>query len=229
MINIQSTNNLSKAQIDRIRVLEQTCNAFDNTNGELWLSNDFNQHEDMPCFFLLSEKQTLQGVMTIFAPMSEPAEISALVLPECRRNGHFRAMLCAAKAQLTKLQLRDIFFVHESKSAAGKQMIARWNIAPHHSEYLLGYDKQHAFEADKKTNIQLKSATEEDLDELLKINADVFDRSEEGFVGMLRKSIASEKTQCFKAMSGGRTIGVCNANHTDEGLYICGFGISPAY
>jgi ribosomal protein S18 acetylase RimI-like enzyme len=228
MGNIVETNKLTTQQVSQIRALEKQCSAFDGTKRVLSLSSKFNQHADMPCFFLLYEGEELQGVLTIFALASEPAEISALVLPTCRRKGHFRALLKTAKAQLTKFDIRDILFVHETSSAAGKQMIEKWHIAPRHSEYLLVYDKQRNT-ACVQIDLLLEFATEKDIADLLKIFAGVLDASEEGFADMLHKSISGEKTQCFKATFGGEIVGMCSTGFNDEGRKIFGVAIAPAH
>ena len=228
MTYIQSTNKLSKAQIESIRALEKTCAAFDGTSGDLWLSGDFNLHESMPCFFLLFDKEALQGVLTIFAPAAAPAEVSAKVLPQCRRQGHFKAMLCKASEQLEIYGIQDIFIVHETKSIAGRQMIDEWSITQHHSEYLLIYDKKRTSTSAGQIGLQLATAEEKDFAQMLKLNAAIFG-GESGFEDMLKKSMTGKNILCYKALLNGAIIGVCNVNRTNNELYIFGLGIEPSH
>ncbi|MBT3319416.1 MAG: GNAT family N-acetyltransferase [Clostridia bacterium] len=228
MTYIQSTNKLSPAQVESIRALEKACAALDGTSGDLWLDNEFNLHENMPCFFLLFDKDALQGVLTIFAPAGAPAEISAKVLPQCRRQGHFKAMLSKASEQLGIFGIHDVFFVHETKSTAGKQMIDEWNISPHHSEYLLVYDKKYTKISTGKIGLQLAKAEQKDFEQMLKLNAAIFGK-EVDYNDILKKSMTGENILCYKVLLGGAIIGVCNVNRTNNELFIFGLGIEPAH
>ena len=105
-------------------------------------------------------------------------------------------MLCKASKQLEIFGIHDIFFVHETKSAAGKQMIDGWNISQHHSEYMLVYDKKHTRASARKLGLQLAKAEEKDFAQMLKLNAAIFG-GESGFEDMLKKSM----TTLFKVLS----------------------------
>lgn len=227
-MNLLVSNTLSESQIEEVKQLETICKLYDKTKRELFLSGELNCYPKMNCFYLLYDGALLVGVLSIFSPMAQIAEISTFVRPERRKKGYFRQMYAAAKKEILNHGIEIILFVHESSSDDGRQMIEQRDIAYNHSEYSLIYQRTFKQMASQK-NLDVRLAQEKDLPGMIQLNALAFDDSEEMSRHFVRETFNNPQMLCFVAYRGSTLIGCCNVNRAERKLNLFGLVVAPSH
>jgi len=131
-MEIVKTNILSQQQTAQIKALEDLCFAADGLENHAFLSNELNFEKSLCCFFLGIENGEPVAFLSVFAPSRAEAEIQAVTHPDFRRQGCFRAMLEAAKAEIMGAGVETVLFAVETKSVSGSAAIKK-----HPSAHLL--------------------------------------------------------------------------------------------
>ena len=229
-MRLHTTNRLTDRELARIRILEQECRFCDETKKELFLSNELNFNKEMPCFFMLYQKNALCAVLTLFAPSQDTAELSALVLPDCRRKGYFKELLAAASKEISAYGIQRILFVHETGSLDAKNMIEKWHVDLSHSEYLLSLDREAITgEARHDAGLRIRAAEEKDLRKMAELNARAFRESIGTSYNLVKETFGNEKMLSYCAFLDRELIGVCNVRLEGYRLSIFGLCIAPGY
>jgi len=221
---------LSESQRSQIEQLQQACMAFDRSGRELFLSNDINYHKKMPCFFLCNEGETLIGVLVVFAPTKETAELSAYVHPDHRRSGVFSRLLLASWEELSGFGITKYLMVVDAAGTIGKTIMTNWKAALSHSEYELVYRGGEAqVDFPFAVDCQVREAASSDLAEMVEINMAGFGEDRDSATHLVRENFNHDLTRCFVGQTGDRIFGLANVRKEGAGYYICGFVVAPAF
>lgn len=229
-MEIIELTSLNDKQTQQIQVLQQSCMAFDGSGRELFLSNDINYHKDMPCFFLSYLEEELCGVLVVFAPTMETAEISAYVHPNHRRAGVFSGLLLEAWRIIHLYNISKMLIVADAVFTVCKAILNKWKAEISHSEYLLAYQgvrQQTVFPFADRCIV--REAAELDLDKMVELNMSSFGEDRENAAHMVRENFNNQFTSCFVGQIGDEIFGLANVRKEGSDFYICGFNISPAY
>lgn len=229
MTRIECTTKLTEYQTKKIEKLQNECMATDGTQGKLCLDSALNFYGDMPCFYLSWDYGRLAGVLTVFAPVADTAEISALVKPEYRRRGHFRDMFFEARKQFNKFGVTKEVFVHEKGSPGGEEMLTAHGAAVDHSEYFMVWQAERERKPVDADGLLLKVARSCDEQDMTAINMSAFGEDEEGALNMVRKNVSCSDILCYNAFCGGEMVGVCNVNVKPDALTVFGLGVAPTH
>lgn len=217
-------NNLNDKYISDIRNLEKICKEHDRTEGDAFLSNELNFNKDIKCFFLLYEEEALISFIYMFMPSPMEAEISACTLPEERHKGYFKILLQKAMDELLRFNVNEILLVHEPGSTDAKIVLDKLGAKLDFTEYLLFYEG-----IMPEKSLELKTVTEENMAEVMKLNVDIFSDSLSVSESMVREAVNSDKITPYMVKQHGKIIGVCNVNFESEDISIFGLGIAPKY
>jgi len=228
-LHIKAVNRLNEEQITAVRDLIAQCQLKDGTKGTVVLETALNFHQDMPVVFLCYEGESLCGMLRIFAPLPNTAEISAYVLPPKRRQGLFKMLLKRAMETLSAFGYSRVLFVHEHRGRDAAEIIKRWPVQWEHAEYLLVYTGQNATPTKvMPEDLSLRYVEQDDIRDIAALSGLVF-----GDCGiaetMAQKSYEDPDVLCFCATHQGKLIGVVNARLHEDDASIFGFGISPEY
>jgi ribosomal protein S18 acetylase RimI-like enzyme len=228
-MEIIEQTSLTENQIEQIQELQQYCMAYDGSGRELFLSNDINYHKDMPCFFLSYQNAILCGVLIVFAPTMETAEISAYVHPSHRRNGIFSAMLLEAWQVIHQFNITKVLMVTDAVAVTCKEILSKWQGVLSHSEYLLVYqggEKPVSFPFAARCLI--REAEESDLEKIIQLNMAGFGEDQENAAHMVHENFQHKETRCFVGLLENEIFGLGNVRKEGSDFYICGFLVSPA-
>ena len=154
------THALTARQQEQIRSLQETCRRAEPFGHSVFLSGELNHFGEMDCFFLGYEGQALAAVLTLFQPDAREAEVTAFVRPDLRRQGRFTALFAAARAELERFGVSSVLFFHEPVCASGGEVLKRFPVERHHTEYLMEYDRT-AAPAVPVLPLELEPATRE--------------------------------------------------------------------
>jgi ribosomal protein S18 acetylase RimI-like enzyme len=229
-MNIIELTSLSEAQSIQIRELEQYCIAYDRSGQTLFLSNDINYHKDMPCFFLSYQEETLCGVLIVFAPTMETAEISAYVHPSNRKEGVFSGMLLAAWQSIHRFNINKVIMVTDAVATVCNQILKKWQAEYAHSEYLMSYQGgEKTVEFPFAGRCDVRDAKESDFDKMVEMNMASFDEDRENAAHMVRQNFKHNPTRCFVGLMEDEIFGLANVRKEESEYYICGFNIAPTH
>lgn len=226
-MQILELRELEKRQIEDIKNLEEVCQRYDKTKGSAFLSNEINFSKEVNCFFLLYEEETLVSFLSMFIPRSKEAEISAYTLPEKRREGFFKILLESAINELRKYGVKEILFVHEPSSNEGMLALKKFNAIYDFSEYLLVYSQDEFIKRDGK--LKLAPITIQDIDEIAKLNMDIFNKTLEEGKAIVNRAIESKDRISYMAKVDNEIVGICSISLEEGNAFICGLGVSTKH
>ena len=109
---IRATNQLTEKERKAAKALIASCQAYDQTFREPYLSNMLNFNPNMPAFFLYYQEGELLGLLTVYAD-DEDVEVSILVDPSHRREGIARATYRSFEKELASYLIRSVTFQTE--------------------------------------------------------------------------------------------------------------------
>jgi ribosomal protein S18 acetylase RimI-like enzyme len=229
-MGIIGLTSLTEKQAEQIQELQQYCIAFDRSGRELFLSNDINYYKDMPSFFLSYLEEELCGVLVVFAPTMETAEISAYVHPSHRRIGIFSGLLLEAWRVVHQYEMSRVLMVTDAVSTVCKEILNKWRAELSHSEYLLAYQgHEHPVEVSFACNCILREATEADFEKMVELNMSSFGEDRDNASHMVRENFNHPLTRCFVGLMDGEIFGLANVRKEGFDYYICGFNIAPVH
>jgi ribosomal protein S18 acetylase RimI-like enzyme len=229
-MEILQQNTLTQNQTEQVKRLQQICMDFDRQGRELFLGNDINYHKEMPGFFLGYQNGALIGVLVVFAPTMDTAEISAYVHPDYRRIGVFSSLLMQARTVLKHYSVTSALVVTDAAGTVCREILSKWQAAPAHSEYLLVYhsgEKKATFPFADRCNV--REATSADLSTMVELNMAGFGEDLENASHMVRENFNHELTRCFVGLIDKEIFGLVNVRKEGSDYYICGFNIAPVY
>lgn len=181
------------------------------------LDHSLNQVQEMPSYFQAMEDGRVLGALTVFAPTMGTAEITAHILPACRCQGIFRALLSAAEEVLRRWGYRELLFVCSGESAEGQALAAGWALPLHHSEHLMVWG---GGLPESPLPLELHPAREEDLAEMIPLYAAAYGESLAQTEVSLRQSLDA----CFCGWLEGNLVACASAGR-EEPVSIYGVAV----
>ncbi len=226
-MNILKTNSLTEAQIRAIHELDRICAEADGAKNRISLDNGINFVHGMDSYFMLFEGDALLGLISVFAPMQDVAEISAIVHPEYRKQGHFRRLLAEAAASLLGNGYHKLLLVHEASAQAGKAIAQKWGVGIEHSEYLLHYTG--SVQTSDNANLTVRYAQDSDIPEMARLSSETFGETFEEARHLVESAFKDNNRHNFVVLLNDEMVGIGGVNTGDPDLYIFGLGISPQH
>lgn len=212
--------------LHQVRELERVCKAHDQRKGSLFLDPSLNFSPDLASLFACFEDALLVGVMTFFAPSKAEAELVALIHPDYRRRGLFRALLNTAAEQAKSFGIPDFLLVCEPQSVDGVAALGSFSLQPDHTEYALRYD--HTLSPDRlhiPDGLTLHLATQQDLADMALISAESFSEEAEQAAHFLSLALESETRRQYLARLNGEPVAICALGYEDGEATLFGLGV----
>ena len=210
------------AGLDRI---VGACGSFDGVSA-LEVEKSLNAHPDMPSFFLAYEGESLLGLLSIFAPRSDEAELGALILPAKRRQGLFSALLAASEPVLKGLGYAEELFVVDGRSAPGKAVAAALGARHEFTEYAMLY-KGGAPRPEAK-NLEVARLGMESLEALVELRTEAFEGSRADAESFERATFASPGREQYGAFVAGKLIAACSLGFEGSRVSVNGLVVAQA-
>lgn len=221
------THALTARQQEQIRSLQETCRRAEPFGHSVFLSGELNHFGEMDCFFLGYEGQALAAVLTLFQPDAREAEVTAFVRPDLRRQGRFTALFAAARAELERFGVSSVLFFHEPVCASGGEVLKRFPVERHHTEYLMEYDRT-AAPAVPVLPLELEPATRELLPRLAELSTAAFGDAAADSREKVERFFTAPAVSGYAARLDGRVAGHLFCNTEGGEAYLCDFCVEPA-
>lgn len=212
-----------------VRALEAACNASDGTQFEIFLSNQFNLHPEQDAFFFAWECGELVGVLSLYADEEEETEITALVMPERRRQGVFTALLGRALEALAGNKPGRLTFKTDDAFPAGGEIARRWCARACSCEYLMTAGRgTPCGEGAGVPGLTVGPAQEKDLDALAAIEQEAFGGSPQEARRYVIGTFEGDNQLLLAAWLNGEAVGLASVDFAGRWAYLYGVCVAKA-
>ena len=229
---IRATNQLTEKERKAAKALIASCQAYDQTFREPYLSNMLNFDPNMPGFFLYYQEGELLGLLTVYADYQD-VEVSILVDPSHRRQGVARAMYRSFEKDMAAYPIRSVTFQTERVFLDRHPDLANhWGVVEdEETETWLGRDKT-PYALDSRSDVKVLLAAPAYVEEIAQLHHQAFSDPEETLDVSRRyitEALKDSDGLLYILLKEAQVIGVCTVDLSGNSNYLYGLAIAEAY
>ncbi|MBA2654329.1 MAG: GNAT family N-acetyltransferase [Gammaproteobacteria bacterium] len=222
------TTKLSKNELKEIKNLSIISHNIDGFKTKLY----WNILEDrkLPEYddFLLYIEGNLAAYIGVFAFKEDEVELSAIVHPKHRQQGHFKSLLSEVFAELTKRNFKKCLIICNREAEIAMQIVKKLNTTFSHSEYEMVSQKPVQFP--NLPSLELREFTHDDIVDLAQMDAICFNSSLDKMIFRFVNSMNEKNRKVYVALSEGEKIGKVHLRFDDKNhAYIHDLCILPVH
>ena len=229
---IRATNQLTEKERKAAKALIASCQAYDQTFREPYLSNMLNFDPNMPAFFLYYQEGELLGLLTVYAD-DEDVEVSILVDPSHRRQGVGRAMYRSFEKEMVAYPIRSVTFQTERVFLdRHPDLASHWGVVEdEETETWLGRDKT-PYALDSRSDVKVLLADPAYVEEIAQLHHQAFSDPEETLDVSRRyitEALKDSDGLLYILLTEDQVIGVCTVDLSGNSNYLYGLAVAEAY
>ena len=229
---IRATNQLTEQERKAAKALIASCQAYDQTFREPYLSNMLNFNPNMPAFFLYYQEGELLGLLTVYAD-DEDIEVSILVDPSHRREGIARAMYRSFEKEMASYPIRSVTFQTERFFLDHHPDLAsHWGLVEdEETETWLGRDRT-SYALDSRSDVKVLLADPVYVEEIAQLHYQAFSDAEETLEVSRRyitEALKDSDGLLYILLKEAQVIGVCTVDLSGNSNYLYGLAVAEAY
>lgn len=226
---IQSTNTLNDHQLREAKALIATCQKYDGTFRDPYLSNMLNFDPAMPAFFLYYEKGKLVGLLTVYADDPD-VELAILVHPNHRRQGIARALYRNFEKETASYPIESVTFQTERIFLENHpDFVNNWGLVEdEETETWLGKDRR-PYPLATVSNLEVLLADRSYQDQISQLKFQVFSEEHESREVVDRyvaKALKDPESRLYILLKNGQVIGTCTVDLSSNTNYFYGLAIA---
>lgn len=226
---IQSTNTLNDHQLLEAKALIATCQKYDGTFRDPYLSNMLNFDPDMPAFFLYYEKGELVGLLTVYAD-DQDVDVAILVHPNYRRQGIARALYGSFEKETASYPIESVTFQTECIFLENHPDFAsNWGLVEDdETETWLGKDRR-PYPLVNDSNLEVLLADRSYQDQISQLKFQAFSEEHESREVVDRyvaKALKDPESRLYILLKDGQVIGTCTVDLSSNTNYFYGLAIA---
>ena len=226
---IQSTNTLNDHQLLEAMALIATCQKYDGTFRDPYLSNMLNFDPDMPAFFLYYEKGELVGLLTVYAD-DQDVEVAILVHPNHRRQGIARALYGSFEKETASYPIESVTFQTERVFLERHpEFASNWGLVEdEETETWLGKDRR-PYPLATVSNLDVLLADRSYQDQISQLKFQAFSEeheSKEVVDRYVAKALKDPESRLYILLKNGQVIGTCTVDLSSNTNYLYGLAIA---
>ena len=226
---IQATNTLNDHQLLEVKALIATCQNYDGTFREPYLSNMLNFDPNMPAFFLYYEKGELVGLLTVYAD-DQDVEVAILVHPNHRRQGIARALYRSFQKETASYPIESVTFQTERIFLENHPDFAsNWGLVEDdETETWLGKDRR-PYPLVNDSNLEVLLADRSYQDQISQLKFQAFSEEHESREVVDRyvaKALKDPESRLYILLKNGQVIGTCTVDLSSDTNYFYGLAIA---
>ena len=226
---IQSTNTLNDHQLLEAKALIATCQKYDGTFRDPYLSNMLNFDPNMPAFFLYYEKGELVGLLTVYADDPD-VEVAILVHPNHRRQGIARALYGSFEKETASYPIESVTFQTERIFLENHPDFAsNWGLVEDdETETWLGKDRR-PYPLVNDSNLEVLLADRSYQDQISQLKFQAFSEEHESREVVDRyvaKALKDPESRLYILLKDGQVIGTCTVDLSSNTNYFYGLAIA---
>jgi ribosomal protein S18 acetylase RimI-like enzyme len=226
---------LAKQDIEEIRSLAELCDQHEQLHMRISWSALSSREGDEVCDMLYYLDGHLVGYMVLDGVgEGSECEITGMVHPAYRRRGIFTTLLRAAQEDCARHSIPHAILVCERSSVSGQafvQSVGAFLELSEHEMWLTNFQERGMFD----DRLSFKQATLEDLDALVKVQAESFGVPEILSRQSIVHRLKEPACRVFLARFGGsevecgESVGLLRLQDEGGSVGIYGFGVMPDY
>ena len=226
---IQSTNTLNDHQLLEAKALIATCQKYDGTFRDPYLSNMLNFDPDMPAFFLYYEKGELVGLLTVYADDPD-VEVAILVHPNHRRQGIARVLYESFEKETASYPIESVTFQTERIFLENHPDFAsNWGLVEDdETETWLGKDRR-PYPLATISNLEVVLADRSYQDQISQLKFEAFSEEHESREVVDRyvaKALKDPESRLYILLKNGQVLGTCTVDLSSNTNYFYGLAIA---
>ena len=226
---IQATNTLNDHQLLEVKALIATCQNYDGTFREPYLSNMLNFDPNMPAFFLYYEKGELVGLLTVYADDQDVA-VAILVHPNHRRQGIARALYRSFQKETASYPIESVTFQTERVFLERHpDFVNNWGLVEdEETETWLGKDRR-PYPLATVSNLDVLLADRSYQDQISQLKFQAFSEEHESKDVVDRyvaKALKDPESRLYILLKNGQVIGTCTVDLSSNTNYLYGLAIA---
>lgn len=226
---IQATNTLNDHQLLEVKALIATCQNYDGTFREPYLSNMLNFDPNMPAFFLYYEKGELVGLLTVYAD-DQDVEVAILVHPNHRRQGIARALYRSFQKETASYPIESVTFQTERVFLERHpDFVNNWELVEdEETETWLGKDRR-PYPLATVSNLDVLLADRSYQDQISQLKFQAFSEEHESKDVVDRyvaKALKDPESRLYILLKNGQVIGTCTVDLSSNTNYLYGLAIA---
>ena len=226
---IQATNTLNDHQLLDVKALIATCQNYDGTFREPYLSNILNFDPNMPAFFLYYEKGELVGLLTVYAD-DQDVEVAILVHPNHRRQGIARALYRSFQKETASYPIESVTFQTERVFLERHPDFAsNWGLVEdEETETWLGKDRR-PYPLATVSNLEVLLADRSYQDQISQLKFQAFSEEHESREIVDRyvaEALKDPESRLYILLKNGQVIGTCTVDLSTNTNYLYGLAIA---
>ena len=226
---IQATNTLNDHQLLEVKALIATCQNYDGTFREPYLSNMLNFDPNMPAFFLYYEKGELVGLLTVYAD-DQDVEVTILVHPNHRRQGIARALFTGFEKETASFSICSVTFQTERVFLdRHPDFVSNWGLVEDEdTETWLGKDRK-PYPLEKLSNLEVLLADSSYQEQISQLKFQAFSEEHESREIVDRyvaEALKDPESRLYILLKDGQVIGTCTVDLSSDTNYFYGLAIS---
>ena len=223
---IQATND---HQLLEVKALIATCQNYDGTFREPYLSNMLNFDPNMPAFFLYYEKGELVGLLTVYAD-DQDVEVAILVHPNHRRQGIARALYRSFQKETASYPIESVTFQTECVFLERHpDFVNNWGLVEdEETETWLGKDRR-PYPLATVSNLDVLLADRSYQDQISQLKFQAFSEEHESKDVVDRyvaKALKDPESRLYILLKNGQVIGTCTVDLSSNTNYLYGLAIA---
>ena len=229
---IRFTNQLTEKERKVAKVLIASCQAYDQTYREPYLSNMLNFDPTMPTFFLYYQEGELRGILTVYADDVD-VELSILVHPNHRRQGIARALIKSFKEETASYPIQSVTFQTERVFLdRHPDLASHWGLIENEeTETWLGRDRT-PYVLESRSDVKVLLAEHSYLEEITQLHHQAFSDAEETLEvphRYIAEALKDSDSLLYILLKEGQVIGVCTVDLSGNSNYLYGLAVAEAY
>ena len=226
---IQATNILKDHQLLEAKALIATCQNYDGTFREPYLSNMLNFDPNMPAFFLYYEKGELVGLLTVYAD-DQDVEVAILVHPNHRRQGIARALYRSFQKETASYPIESVTFQTERVFLERHpDFVNNWGLVEdEETETWLGKDRR-PYPLATVSNLDVLLADRSYQDQISQLKFQAFSEeheSKEVVDRYVAKALKDPESRLYILLKNDQVIGTCTVDLSSNTNYLYGLAIA---
>lgn len=211
---------------EALRRLTDECSGPDGFRADIDLDPSMNAEKNMSCVFTCEEQGKLVALLSVFAPGREDIEVSALVHPDWRNRGYFKALIKETIEESAKFGYKQGMFVCNSASEPGGAVMRHWNCGTDHIELQMECDDFTGIRNDR-ADIEVMEARESDIEQLGAVGEAAFGMDRESEREHINNTLAADGRTQYAVRRQGRFAAMCAASENGGCMMIFGLGVHP--
>ena len=229
---IRASNQLTEKERKAVKALITSCQAYDQTYREPYLSNMLNFDPNMPAFFLYYQEEKLLGLLTVYAD-NEDVEVAILVAPDYRRKGIARALFKSFEEETASYPIQSVIFQTERVFLdCHPNFVSRCGLVEdEETETWLGrYRTPYAL--DSHLDVKVILADSSYLEEIAQLHYQAFSDAEETLEVTHRyiaEALKDSNSLLYILLKEGKVIGVCTVDVSGNSNYLYGLAVAEAH